>query len=208
MNRLEKILGISLAFIILGSLLIGFWFWQQQQLAARLENIGELVTEVVPEPLETSSESTLGLSIRSFGVAHSVASQWREDALLVIALNSWPQLDSAQDIASTRGGGWLYTFYSPSTGNAATFGVNGTNVSQGPDHPSRKTLTPRPPSEWRISDDVAVDIFLANGGREFMESETSIHMTMQLSTVEDHSRIQWLIAAVATQEWPLVDTMD
>ena len=199
MNRLEKILGIGLALVILGALLAGFWFWQQQQLATRLGNISELVVELTPSPLEQNSGSTLGLSIRSFGVAHAAASLWREDALLVMGLNSWPALDSPADLASTRGDGWQYTFYSPSTGQAASFSVNGTGVSQGPEHESRETLSPRTPSEWRIADDEAIRIFLANGGSTFMETEKSIYMTMQLSTVEDHSRIQWLIAAVADE---------
>ena len=199
MNRLEKILGVSLAFVILGALLLGFWFWQQRQLAARLENIGELIVEVEPESSAADSGSTLGLSIRSFGMAHAVASQWQEDALLIMGINSWPQLDSPDDLTTTRGDGWFYTFYSPSSGNAASFGVNDTGVSQGQEYSAREQLNPRPPSEWRVGDDAAVEIFLANGGREFMDTETSIYMTMQLSTVEDHSRVQWLIAAVADE---------
>jgi len=196
MTRLEKLLGISLALVVIGGLLSGLWIWQQRQLETRLQSINNL--ELLSTSAQQSELVALGMSIRAFGLAHASAADWHSDAKMITGLNSWSEISSSQDLEKSVADGWQYVFYSESTGEAATFSVGSdARVSQSQTYSVNGQLIPRPPSEWQIRDDEAIAIFLDNGGREFMEQEDTVYMTMQLSTIAGGNRIEWLIAAVA-----------
>ncbi len=198
MSRLEKIYGVGLALIIITGLAIGLWVWQQRQLQARLDVLGRISES---ESFDSRTKSHLGLSVKAFGQAHAIAvATWQDDALLVSGLNSWVNIIHPSDLETMPDDGWQYTFYSPETQTAASFTVSDDEqVSRGQPFPADRPLNPRPANEWRINDAQAMRIFLENGGEDFFNSEETIYMTMQLSTVAEENRVEWLIAAVAEE---------
>lgn len=194
MSRTDWILGFALIIILAAVTFLGIFFWQQSQLVLpEVEAVDIDESENLVDPNRISGKT----AIVAYGLAQNrVINGWQEDATLISAQATWPpNLTIGVLLAGSET--WSFTFYSPSAGQAVNVSVTEAQATLGQPYEVSNPLQPLNPSGWKINSNEAVDIFMINGGNDFFTAEQDILLTMQLTTVADSGRLEWLIAAVS-----------
>jgi hypothetical protein len=198
MNRLEWILGIMLVvlLVIVAALSLMFWFRSESQVAEP----ANLATEVASyagqiEPTPSFAGQTAQLA---FVAAQRTAVSWQADATLLNATATWPQGLSTQDLR-TGETTWGFTFYSPTAGQTALLSVIENEASIIMKSPAQSPSHLIIPTSWNLDSVDAMDLFLQQGGTDFMASEGITALSMTLTADKGDGRIQWHIQLAATQ---------
>jgi hypothetical protein len=200
MNRLEWVLGIMLALllVIVAALALMFWFrGNEPGVAAVPANTATEVAfyadKVEPTPAAEGQSAKL-----AFVAAQRTAVSWQSDAVLLNATATWPQ--GATEEALRQGKTtWGFTFYSPSTASMALISVVDNEaglIMQGAmETPTQLFDT----NGWNLDSSDAVDRLMQEGGSAFINEEGVTALTMTLTTDADNGRILWHIQLAATQ---------
>ncbi len=198
MNRLEWILGIMLVvlFVIVAALSLMFWFRSD----SRGTEVGNLATEVAgyADKAEPTSVFTGQTAQLAFVAAQRTAVSWQSDATLLNASATWPQGATAVDLRSGEAT-WGFTFYSPATAQMSLISVienKATIIIQGPSDVPAYLINH---TSWNLDSNEAIDLFLQQGGAEFMNTEGVTALTMTLAIDEENGRIQWIVQLAAAQ---------
>lgn len=200
MNRLEWVLGIMLALllIIVAALALMFWFRADEPgLAAVPANTATEVAfyadKVEPTPAVAGQSAKL-----AFVTAQRTAVSWQPDAQLLNATATWPQ--GATEEALRQGkAAWGFTFYSSAAASMALISVADNEASlimQGAmEKPARLFET----SGWNLDSTDAIERLLQEGGSAFINEEGVTALTLNLTMDADNGRILWQIQLAATQ---------
>jgi uncharacterized protein YpmB len=200
MNRLEWILGIMLALllIIVAALALMFWFRADEpQMAIAPANAATEVAfyadKVEPTPVYAGQTAHF-----AYVTAEKTAVSWQPDAVLLNATATWPQ--GATEKALREGETtWGFTFYSPAAASMALISVldNEANlVMQGamPDAPQLLDV-----SGWRMDSTDVIDRLMDAGGAAFINQEGIAVLTMSLNLGSGNGRILWDIQLASPQ---------
>ena len=159
-NRIETIFGIAL--IGLSLLVVGYLTWQAGN---SLQKMGEPKTVKITVAPPTPSTLKMGNAYE-----RAQAAVWQEapDAQLVSATAQWQGATEKEILAGAAN--WVFTFYSPKEGQIIVVHVS----------PERARVVHRtqmqvPPAQlaagrWQEGPKDALLIFMAHGGRAFMEA--------------------------------------
>ncbi len=198
MNRLEWILGIMLAalLVIVVALSLMFWFRSDTPAAAP----ANVATEVASyagrvEPTSVFAGQTAQIA---FTAAQKTAVSWQPDAALLNASATWPQGMTPQALRDGETT-WAFTFFSPAAAEMSLISVienEASVITQGAFPPPAHLIGP---TAWNLDSRDAIDRFLQEGGADFMNSEGVTSLTMTLTADEGNGRIQWLLQLTATQ---------
>jgi hypothetical protein len=200
MNRLEWVLGIMLALllVIVAVLALLFWFRSdERRLAVAPANVATEVAlyadDVEPTPVYAGQTAQI-----AFVAAQRTAVSWQADAALLNATATWPQGATEEELREGETA-WGFTFYSPSAASMALISVvdNEANlILQGP------MAEPTPLLEangWKLDSSDAIERLLQEGGGAFINEEGITALTMTLTTDAGNGRIIWHIQLSATQ---------
>ena len=197
MNRLEWILGIVLAILLVVVAVFSLLLWfrpDDQQAAPNSEAaIAAQANQVAPTSVFEGQTAKL-----AFVAAQSVADSWQSDAALLNASATWPQGASTKQLLDGETT-WSFTFYSPATGSTALISVvenNATLLSAGRYELTTPLLAA---SGWQLDSKDAIEQFLAEGGESFINNNGVTNLTMMLSTSSETGRIEWLVSLFGTQ---------
>lgn len=198
MSRLDWLLGFAVFIVLVAVAVVGVFFWQQSRLDLAVTPVAS--GQGVPEDMPTMSDLSEGgePALISFGRAHGRALNWQGDASLINASATWAVVNGATDIQDGRAN-WNFVFYSPTQNTAVSSTVVNDQVSVSEPYPILQKLNPLQVGGWRIDSDDALAIFLQNGGDTFLNTQTDITVTTQLSTISDEQRMEWLISAFANR---------
>jgi hypothetical protein len=199
MSRLEWILGILLVVLLGAVIVLSLLFWFQPDpptVAGASGSAAILATRAnVIAPTSTFAGQTARVA---FAPAQNVASEWREDAVLLNASATWPQgADQQQLLAGETT--WGFTFYSAASQSIAAISVvdgQASLISQGE---NEGQLLPVNSEGWRLDSREAIEQFLSEQGREFMAASGVTTLTMMLTTGNESGRIEWLVSMFANQ---------
>ncbi len=194
MSRLEWILGILLAVLLLVVAAISLMLWFRPTVPTA---VPELVTEVEVEleidPLEVAPTSVYEGETAQFAyaAAQQTAVADQPDAVLLSASADWPHgsgLTQLEDGRTT----WLFGFYSPSTGKTAVYAVADGDVSYITESAYQPTITPLiNAGSWEIDSNQAMQHFLDEGARAFIQREGVTTTTFTFSTDNPDDYIEW-----------------
>lgn len=188
MRRIDWALGCLLVVILLVMVGGGILYWQQTRLNEALTSVS-----AAGQP-ETELATTGTTALLAYGKALGKAQAWQADAKLVAASATWPLATTLAQIESGREN-WLFTFYSPASGLAATISVVDGTAAVSESHLVEQPLTLLDASGWKLDTNEAIAVFNVNGGADFFQNQQDITFSMQLSTAGE--RMEWLIAAVS-----------
>jgi hypothetical protein len=200
MNRLEWVLGIMLALllVVVAVLALMFWFRSDKPGAAAVPanaatEVAFYADKVEPTPVFTGQTAQM-----AFVAAQRTAVSWQPDAVLLNATATWPQGASEADLRQGETT-WGFTFYSPSAASMALFSVIDNEASL-----VMQSAMPQPDqlldtSGWNLDSSDAIDRMLQEGGAAFINEEGVTALTMTLMMGGDNGRILWLIQLSATQ---------
>lgn len=199
MSRLDWLLGFVVFLVLLVVAVGGLFFWQQSRLDLDLVMTPLATDGTTAVVQQDSPQANPGQpALISFGRAHGRARGWQEDASLITASATWPVVNSADEVRGGRAS-WNFVFYSPVNDTAVSTNVVDEKVSVGDPYPIDQILNPLQISGWQIDSDDALNIFLTNGGENFINSQTDVTVATQLSTISESGRMEWLISAFANR---------
>ncbi|MCA9976311.1 MAG: hypothetical protein KC413_11195 [Anaerolineales bacterium] len=200
MNRLEWVLGIMLALllVIVAALALMFWFRADEPgvvavPANTATEVASYANKVEPAPAAEGQSAKL-----AFVAAQRTAVAWQPDAELLNATATWPQ--GATEKALRQGeAAWGFNFYSPATASMALISVVDNEaglIMQGAmETPTQLFDT----NGWNLDSSDAVDRLMQEGGSAFINVEGVTALTMTLTTDAGNGRILWHIQLAATQ---------
>lgn len=200
MNRLEWVLGIMLALllVIVAALALMFWFrGDEPGMAAVPANTATEVAfyadKVEPTPVFEGQSAKI-----AFVTAQRTAVAWQSDAALLNATATWPQGAAETDLRQGKTT-WGFTFYSPAAASMALISVVDNEASlimQGPMATSTQLFDA---NGWNLDSSDAIDRLLQEGGSAFINEEGITALTMTLTMDAENGRILWLVQLSATQ---------
>ncbi len=197
MSRLEKTIGFLIFLLLVMGLGIGLFFWNQANLEQQLVvQTGELAAPAAgssAQPVFTGQSALI-----AFGMAQHALAEASPDAVLLRGQAVWPIVAGERELLAGEQS-WQFTFYSPAAAAARTVTIVGETVTLEPAIPVDLAGRPMDPGSWRINSGEAVQIFLNNGGREFLSTENNVSVTMNLDMLAQSEQPEWLIAAIGTQ---------
>jgi hypothetical protein len=173
-NRIETIVGIAL--IGFSLLIVGYLTWQAgNSLQKAKEPKAVKITVAPPTP------STLKMW-SAYELAQEAAWQEALDARPVSATAQWQAATEKEMLAGADN--WVLTFYSPTEGQLIVIHVNLGNARAV--HRTQMQAAPAQLAEgrWHEGPNDALLIFLANGGREFMETHPKAVIDLHLGDYE------------------------
>jgi hypothetical protein len=199
MNRLEWVLGIMLALllVIVAGLALMFWFRSDEPNVARPANAATEVASFanVVEPTPEISEQTAHLA---YVTAQRTAVSWQSDAVLFSAMATWPQGMTAEEIREGEAA-WNFTFYSPAAESMALISVAQNEASLIVQGPMEKPADLFDATGWNLDSSDAIDLLLQEGGATFIDEAGITTLTMALTMDAEDGRILWHIQLSASQ---------
>ena len=145
------------------------------------------------QPQETHALAANPQSARAlYPLADQAARSWREDARLISAMVSWPDV-RVEDLVEPQG--WTFQFYSPDSQHIYVVTVSGSRVV-----PIRQGLSPYPlPSasaeDWQVDSPQALTAWLNEGGSAFLRTHPTVDLSVRLRPVEE-GRLEWIVSGV------------
>lgn len=201
MSRLEWILGIVLVLllIIVAGLSIMFWFGPDRADSGPAANSGTVIARRADDIAPTSVFEGDTAKV-AYAKAQQTAVSWQQDAKLLNATATWPQGADANQI---RDGAetWGFTFYSPATEQIASISVVDDNVNVISRGSHKQDNTVLEATGWNIDSDEVIDLFLQEGGRQFLSEEgvTTMAMILSADDKEADGRMEWEINVINLQ---------
>lgn len=200
MNRLEWVLGIMLALllVIVAALALMFWFrGDEPGMAAVSANTATEVAfyadKVEPTPVFEGQSAKI-----AFVAAQRTAVAWQSDAALLNATATWPQGAAETDLRQGKTT-WGFTFYSPAAASMALISVVDNEASLIMQGPMAAPTQLFDANGWNLDSSDAVDRLLQEGGSAFINEEGITALTMTLTMDAENGRILWLVQLSATQ---------
>ncbi|RMD49398.1 MAG: hypothetical protein D6835_05400 [Candidatus Thermofonsia bacterium] len=201
LTRIEWILGILLVVLLGVVVLLAVLLWIQPsapETAASFNSatfVAQRADDIAPTP------DTPGQTARiAYAAAVNTAVAWQPDAVLLNATGTWPQ-GSSELLIRNGQTTWGFTFYSPSRQEAATISVIDGEATLVTTAPFALAQTPVAATSWQLDSVDALDIYLQNGGSQFLQQEQITILTMYLNAdnANRNGRIEWLISLLAPQ---------
>lgn len=186
MRLMDLLLGFALTVLVLAAIFLGVFFWQQSNLNLDVQN----------DTLTTNSLVKGETALLSAGRAQQVALAWKSSALLATSVATWSPNTPVTELTAGRAE-WAFVFYDPLSQTATAVNVVNGQATLGKPYPVSQSLEPLALSGWKINSDIALNIFLREGGEEFLLTEPQVSLSMKLSTVNENPRIEWIIAALS-----------
>ena len=192
-NRIETIFGIAL--IGLSLLVVGYLTWQAGN---SLQKMGEPKT--VKITVAPPTPPTLEMW-DAYERAQAAAWQAAPDARLVSATAQWQGATEKEMLAGADN--WVFTFYSPKEGQLIVV-----HVSPEKAQAVHRTQMQVPPAQlaegrWQEGPKDALLIFMANGGRAFMETHPGAVIDLHFGNYEGRGAA-WDILASDTESREVV----
>jgi len=142
--------------------------------------VGMLVYNRLVEPAVPSSVAGLageGATARqALAPAAELAAQWQEDARLTAVSCQWL-------VVGMRPGGeaeWAFQFFSPSTQRLALITVASGAAHKVRESPSPYAVPTFSTEEWRVDSDRALQVWVENGGGDWLARRPDTDLAMQL----------------------------
>ena len=201
MSRLEWILGIVLVLllIVVAALSLMFWFGPNTADSGPAANSGTVIARRAGEIAPTSVFEGDTAKV-AYAKAQQTAADWQPDAQLLNARATWPQ---GANVEQLREGDatWGFTFYSPAAGQISTISVveeDVSVVSQGDHQPDNSILEA---TGWNIDSNEVIELFLKEGGRQFLDAEgvTTLAMILHADDLDADGRMKWELNMINLQ---------
>lgn len=186
MRLMDLLLGFALTVLVLAAVFLGVFFWQQSNLDLAVQS----------DNLATNNLIKGETALLSAGRAQQVALAWKSSALLATSVATWSPDTPLTELTAGRAE-WAFVFYDPASQTATAVNVVNGQATLGKPYPVSQPLEPLALSGWKINSDVALTLFLKEGGEQFFLTEQQVSLSMKLSTVNENPRIEWIIAAVS-----------
>ncbi len=188
MSRLEWILGILLAVLLLLAAGISLILWFRPTLPTTAPELGVVLDPLAVAPTSVYEGETAQFA---YGLAQRTAVSNQPDSVLLTASADWPHgsgLDQLEDGETA----WVFSFYSPSTGKTAVYSVADSDVSHITDGTYKPTVLPLiNAGSWEIDSNEAMQHFLDEGARSFLQREGVTTTTFIFTTDNPDDRIVW-----------------
>ena len=200
MNRLEWVLGIMLALLLVVVAVLAVLFWVRSDepgVAGGPANIAAeaaaFADKVEPTPVFAGQTAQI-----AYVAAQRTAVSWQSDAVLLNATATWPQGATEAELRQGKTA-WGFTFYSPTAAGTALISVvdNEANLIMEGALPGADQLLDT--SGWKLDSSDAVGRLMEEGGAAFINEEGITALTMSLMMDEGNGRILWHIQLSATQ---------
>ena len=191
MNRLEWIIGIFLAVLLLIVAGLSLMFWFQPSAPTASQGIGANNVLNFDEAAPTSVFKG-DTAIIAYAAAQQTAVSWQPDAVLLNTSGNWPHGVSPQALHNGETS-WVFTFYSPTTGKISGISVldnEAKQITEGTYQPQNNLIQA---GSWRINSHQAMQMFLAEGGEDFIQQEGATTVTMNFTTDNPTGQLEWNI---------------
>lgn len=201
MSRLEWILGIALVLllVVVAVLSLVFWFGPDQADDGPAANSATALARHYDDIAPTSVFEGDTAKV-AYAKAQQSAINWRQDAKLLNATATWPQ---GANVNQLREGTttWGFTFYSPSAQQVTSISVIEDNVnvlSQNEYQPENTVLEA---TGWNIDSNEVIELFLKEGGRQFLSEEgiTNLAMMLRTDNRDADGRMKWELNLINLQ---------
>lgn len=193
MNRLEWILGILLVVMLLIVVGISVLLWRRPDLPGIADGSTAANVESETTDISTRLKHTAQLS---YAAAQRIALDWHNDAVLFDATATWPSGATETELRSGVAD-WGYTFYSPDGGATTLVTVRDGEASQLSESPYSSSTPLADLGGWNLDSQTAIDIFLKEGGAEFMRDERPTTLIVKLTTDNPGGRLEWFLSLFA-----------
>jgi hypothetical protein len=143
-----------------------------------------------PRTLETARDT--------YPAAVAEAQNWQDEAQLVSATASWSNVQTLEDLQQTAA--WGFTFLSPQTRQVRVVSV----TPDGAEHVQTADATAKTRgvevSAWRVDSEQVLNLFLDNGGRDFLAQYPGATITLRVGLEEDSERLVWYAMGIYSPE--------
>lgn len=194
MSRAEWILGGILVVLLAVVIVAAALLWLPDDTPE-----GPIGTVAVTVPVAPTLAFEGNTAVLAFAAANENARAWQADAQLVEARATWPQGVTRDDIL-TGAAIWDFTFYSPQQNRIASVQVIENVATLVGQNDAQNPVTPLSSTAWQIDSAEAITILLEQaGGDQFLRTQGVSILNMNLSTVTQSGRIEWLISLFSSQ---------
>ncbi|MCA9933537.1 MAG: hypothetical protein H6662_03770 [Ardenticatenaceae bacterium] len=192
MSRLEWVLGILLVVLLLMVLGLSAVLWFRPDEPELPEG---LPPTAVSQPIATSvyQEKTAKVGYAS---AQRGVQDWYDDAVLLDATATWPEGVTETTLRAGEAN-WAYTFYSAANSAVTLVTVRGDEASRISESPYVVSDSVADVESWNVDSQEAVDLFLNEGGAQFLRDEGPSAMVMKLTTT--NGRMEWFLSLFANR---------
>ncbi len=188
MSRLEWILGILLAVLLLLAAGISLVLWFRPTMSTTAPDLGLELDPLAVAPTAVYEGKTARFA---YGLAQRTAVSNQPDSVLLTASADWPHgsgLDQLEDGKTT----WVFSFYSPSTGKTAVYSIADDNIFHITDGTYNPIVSPLiNAGSWEVDSNKAMQSFLDEGARSFLQREGVTTTTFIFTTDNPEDRIVW-----------------
>jgi hypothetical protein len=185
---------IRLLLIILGVLVVVIY----GTLALLVVAMSGPVSGETTPPGEESAPKLLETAREHYPAAITEAESWQTDAQLVSATASWSNVESEEDLQEAVA--WGYTFMSPQTRQVRVVSV----TPDGAEHVQTSDATAMTrgvdASLWQVDSEQVLNLFLDNGGRDFLARYPATTVTLRVGLDESGERLVWYAMAIYSPE--------
>jgi len=201
MSRLEWILGIVLVLllVVVAVFSLVFWFGPDRADNSPPANSATVIALRADDIAPTSVFEGDTAKV-AYAKAQQTAVSWQADAKLLNATATWPQ---GANVNQLRDGDatWSFTFFSPAASRISNISVVEDNVnvvSQNEHSPKNMILEA---TGWNIDSNEVVDLFLKEGGRQFLSEEgvTTLAMILHADDLDADGRMKWELNMINLQ---------
>lgn len=162
--------------------------------------------ETVP-PGEESAPNTAETAREYYPAAVIDAQSWQTDAQLVNATASWSDVQGEEDLQEAAA--WGYTFLSPQTRLVRVVSVTPDGAEQVQTMDATATTRGVDASLWQVDSEQVLNLFLDNGGRDFVAQYPGATVTLRIGLDESGETLVWYTMGIYSPERAtLVVTVD
>jgi len=134
----------------------------------------------------------------AYALAVSEAQNWREDAQLVSATASWANVASEEQLAADVA--WGFTFLSAQSAETQILSVTRVGAERAREMRSPSSMRTADVTSWQVDSPEVVNLFLEQGGRDFLSQHPGATISLRLGQEEESSRLVWLAIAIQSAE--------
>lgn len=191
MSRLEWVLGILLVLLLVVVLGLSALLWLRPRMPEMPEGLPPTAVSS-SRPAQSSSDGKTALV--AYAIAQRALQDWHSDAVLLNASATWPRSANANELGQGLAN-WAYTFYSPSNNSITLVSVRGDDAKRLSESVYSQPAAPLDAGGWRLDSQQAMQLFLNNGGAQFLQEQGASTLLMQLTTSE--AQVTWFLSLYA-----------
>ncbi len=191
MSRLEWVLGILLVLLLIVVLGLSALLWLRPRMPEMPEGLPPTAV-ASSQPAQSSSDGKTALA--AYAMAQRAVQDWHSDAVLLNASATWPRSANANELGKGLAN-WAYTFYSPGNNSITLVSVRGDDARRLSESVYNQPAAPLDAGGWRLDSQQAVQVFLNNGGAQFLQEQGPSTLLMQLTTSE--AQVTWFLSLYA-----------